>query len=116
MKYIFYGNPNQLVKSRHKVLFENRVDFKPLFRFNDKGEYITDDEKLIEKLKSRFDHKPYIEETILSEGKSEVDNLPSKEKEAPQNENKSEIFKCKKCDFKGTSKGQLLAHYKKCKG
>jgi hypothetical protein len=72
MKYVFYGEPNMLVKGRKKVLFENKVDFKPLFRFDSNGEYVTDDEKLIDKLKSRFDHKPVIEEQPVIEETEEV--------------------------------------------
>ena len=69
-KYKFFGEPNMLVKGRKKVLFENAWQFKPLFRFDEKGEYVTDDEKLIEKLKSRFDHMPYVEE-VKQETKEE---------------------------------------------
>ena len=61
MAYIFFGEPNMLVKSRHKKLFEGTIQFKPLFRFDENGEYVTSDEILIEKLKSRFDHREIIE-------------------------------------------------------
>ncbi len=63
MTYKFYGEPNMLAKSRHKKLFEGTIQLKPLFRFDDKGEYITSDERLIEKLKSRFDHMEIVENT-----------------------------------------------------
>lgn len=65
MKYKFFGEPNMLVKNKKRNLFQNDVTFKPLFRFDSNGEYITDDIELIEKLKSRFDHMEIKEEEII---------------------------------------------------
>lgn len=69
MKYKFFGEPNMLVKTRKKVLFDNKIEFKPLFRFDEKGEFETEDIHLINKLKSRFDHKEILD--IETEEKSE---------------------------------------------
>jgi hypothetical protein len=48
----FYGNPNELVVNRRKI--NGVIKNIPLFTFNEKGEYETVDEKLIEKLKQHF--------------------------------------------------------------
>lgn len=82
MAYKFFGEPNMLVKTRKRVPFDTRIDFKPLFRFDDKGEYVTDDIHLIEKLKTRFDHVELIEtnnnaidEELPFEDKTEASTL-----------------------------------------
>jgi hypothetical protein len=51
----FYGEPNLLVNTRKKVngMYKNT----PLFRFDKNGEYNTDDEKLINKLKPNFKYE-----------------------------------------------------------
>lgn len=90
MKVKFFGEPNMLVKTRKRVLFDNKIQFKPLFRFDSNGEYITDDEKLIEKLKIRFDHveiNDTIESSTTNENK-EVDVIHSESKKEPLNKRK----------------------------
>lgn len=42
----FYAEPNHLIIDRNT--------YKPLFRFNEQGEYETNDERLIERLKPYF--------------------------------------------------------------
>lgn len=57
----FYGEPNQLVKERKRKQFTMGIINKPLFRFDENGEYETNDPILIEKLKRKFkyDEKSY---------------------------------------------------------
>lgn len=55
---IFYGNPNETVSTRVKQNGEFRN--KLLFVFNENGEYETEDEKLIKKLKQHFKYKDEI--------------------------------------------------------
>lgn len=50
----FYGEPNQLVKERKRKPMSREIAVKPLFRFDEKGEYETEDARLIEKLKKKF--------------------------------------------------------------
>jgi len=71
-----------LVKEKRKQPFTGRVISKPLFRFDENGEYETDDPRLIQKLKKKF---KYEEE---------------------------KAYRCKKCSFECDNKGELLAHYK----
>jgi hypothetical protein len=88
MKYVFYGQPNQLVKDRKRKPMSTEFIFKPLFRFDEKGEYITDDPKLIEKLKRKFKFK------MLEEVEQQT------------------TFICKKCGESFVNKGFLMAHHR----
>lgn len=58
----FFGEPNMLVKERKRKPMSQEITVKPLFRFDEKGEYETNNERLIEKLKKKFKHeeKKYI--------------------------------------------------------
>lgn len=98
MKYKFFGQPNMMVKERKKKYFNGEIMYKPLFRFDEKGEYITDNEQLIEKLKSRFEHTEF------------ESNAPG---DKPTEDKK--ILKCKKCDFETDNQGTLMHHYKEHK-
>jgi hypothetical protein len=77
----FYGNVNETVSRQIKLNGIRKLKY--LFKFDDKGEYETEDIKLIEKLKLHF--------------KYEIENMKH----------------CKKCDFKCTNQGELLSHYRK---
>lgn len=79
MKYFY--QPNAIVIDYGKG--------KHIFQFNEKGEYETDDPKLIEWMKK---NKWFI--------RCE-DNAAS------------DTIKCKKCDFTCSNKGELMAHYRK---
>lgn len=60
MTYKFFSTPNHLVKERKRILFTQDYEYKPIFRFDTKGEYITDDPKLIQKLKRHFKYEEVI--------------------------------------------------------
>jgi hypothetical protein len=66
----FYGTPNMLVKDRKTK--------KPLFRFDANGEFVTNDERLIERLKRKFRWEEEVEE---ERPKAEV--TPDKPKAKP---------------------------------
>lgn len=85
----FYGTPNMLLRVRN---------MKPIraIRFDLNGEYETENPRLIARLKTRFK----CEETA---------EKPKEEKKLPLDG----FYNCKKCDFKTTNKGELLAHYRK---
>lgn len=86
----FYGTPNMLVKTKAKRPFTGIIYMKPLFRFDENGEFETEDKELIKKLKKRFKY-------------DEVNKAPKVDKKT---------YKCKKCDFETDNKGVLLAHYR----
>ena len=79
----FYGTPNMLVRIKNLKPFRS-------IRFDDKGEFETDNPRLAARLKTRF----------------EVKTEPKTEQKAEQE------HKCKKCDYKTDNKGELLAHYR----
>lgn len=78
----FYGQPNSLVREMRRKPFSTEYEFKPVFRFDEKGEYSTSDDRLIQKLKRKF---KYEEE---------------------------KKFTCKKCGEEFNNRGLLLAHYR----
>lgn len=94
MKYKFLGQPNMLVKAKKKGYLGGKLDYKPLFRFDEKGEYVTDDQALIEKLKSRFDCVAVPEEVAEEAGNDA--QIPS--------------LACPVCGFEATNKAGLSAH------
>jgi hypothetical protein len=92
--YRFFSNPNHSVTDGETGRF--------LFKFDYKGEYVTLDPILANRMKAHFRH----EEIELVEVK-EQEPVPEKEPE--------KVYECKKCDFKTENKGELLAHYREHK-
>lgn len=80
----FTAEPNLLINFNPPIGTIKRV------QFDEKGEYKTDNERIIQ----RFKHK--------------YDSVPLKSME----ELKEETFDCKKCDFKTDNKGLLMSHYR----
>ena len=81
----FYAHPNELVKKRVRQKFTGEIIYKPLLRFDENGEYETDDPVLIEKMKRRFKHE----------------------------DEKDAHIKCKKCGAEFENIGLLMHHHKK---
>lgn len=52
----FYGNSNELVSSRKYNNMKKHTEQKPIFRFDNNGEYETDNPDMIERLKPHFKH------------------------------------------------------------
>lgn len=88
----FYGTPNQLVNIRERKL--GKLVTKPKFRFDENGEYETEDMDLIERLKPHFKHD---NNAVNNEKTIECDKK----------------FICKKCGFETENRGVFLAHCKK---
>ena len=106
----FFGEPGQLVRFTRKNMRNGR---KIGFRFDDKGEYVTENKRLIQALKTRF---KYEDEELPFEDKTEAykasyDATDSIE-ELPLLDVEEVKFKCKKCDFTTDNKGSLMAHYR----
>ena len=92
----FYGLPNMGVyerKTRRDIIKNKRP--KLIFRFDEHGEYVTEDVELIEKLKRKFRYDEIEIENKEIEIKSE-----------------NSLRHCKKCDFTCDTQGQLLKHYR----
>lgn len=97
MKYKFFGQPNQLVTATKKKQLSKEKVRKPLFRFDENGEYICDDERLIERLKAKFAYQA----------------MPDDEPDAMADQIEVKPLKCcKYCDFETESQGALMRHYK----
>jgi hypothetical protein len=109
MKVKFFGTPNMLVKERKRKPYTIEFIYKPLFRFDGNGEYITEDKKLIEKLKKKFKY-----ETINKY--VDFDNLWwFEENENNANDQGEEIknYQCKKCEQSFDNWGLFMSHCKK---
>ena len=83
----FFAEPNLLITDAETG--------KPLFSFDENGEYMTMDPNLIKRL-STYHRSEEIE--IKSEN-----NVPNEE---------IKKFHCEKCNFSTDNRGELMAHYK----
>ena len=101
--YKFFGEPLKEIKSK--------TSGKMMFRFDTKGEFITDDEEIIRRALGYFDYiKLEAKETGEKVKKTvivPVTTITTKE------EAEDKIYKCKKCNFETGNSGKLAAHYKK---
>lgn len=99
----FYGEPNmgvfEVVRKKNGM---RKVKRELVFRFDENGEYVTNDETLIKRLVRKFGHDD--NDNIVEVTADKVDD----------NENKVEVKlrQCKKCDFACESQGELLKHYR----
>ena len=111
----FYGKPLDYIESKQSG--------KVLFRFDTKGEFITDDDKIIERAIGFFDYaeikiesigerveKTFIVPplTITTQDTAEKESI----EETPIIEQEKKVKHCKKCDFTCENQGELLAHYR----
>lgn len=103
--YKFFGTPLKEIMSKKT----NKV----IFRFDTKGEFITDDEEIIQRALGFFDYIEMKAEPVGEKVKKTVVVPPmqitTKEDESVETENKK---RCKKCDFTCDNQGDLLAHYR----
>lgn len=111
MIYKFFGRPLQNIRSADTNVI--------VFTFDTKGEYITDDAKIIAKAKLKYD---YIENNVVLTGervkvyvptppiKIEENNIKNAEPIAKEEPLKNR--QCKKCEFQCKTQGELLRHYR----
>jgi len=85
----FFGTPLKEIKSQ----FTSNI----VFKFDTKGEFITDDPVIIDRAKGHFDHLELKAEPIGERVKIGL----------------SGDFKCKKCPFTTDTWGKLMAHIRK---
>lgn len=112
--YKFFGIPRQKI---------NSINGGILFIFDTKGEFITDDEKLIERIKPKFSHieleyKPIGNRVNVFRQLETIKVETNEPKEAikePKEEAKTNIIKCKNCGESFENRGSFLAHSRKCK-
>ena len=96
----FFGQPLKEIKSKTSGKF--------MFRFDTKGEFITDDPEIIKRATGFFDYLPLKAEPdgerIKTKFVEPVIKITTKDGE--------KLYKCKQCDFETNNKGELMAHYK----
>lgn len=100
MKVLFKGNPNEFIKDK----YTNKI----MFKFDENGEFVTEDLYIISRARNFFDSLEIKEEI-----KNENNNVEVEDTNKEVKEEKKE-FICKYCNEKFEKKGLLLAHYKKC--
>ncbi|MFD0673927.1 hypothetical protein [Cohnella sp. GCM10027633] len=93
----FKGTPNMLVRLEPPVGTTRHV------RFDDKGEFTTENELLIKRFHHKFDSVP-------AKGKETSDI--SDDVEYQDHGQTDKKYKCNQCDFKSDNKGELMAHKK----
>lgn len=110
--YKFFGEPLKEIKSK--------TSNKTIFRFDTKGEFITDDEEIIKRALGYFDYLVMKAEPIGNKVEKTV-VVPITTITTKSDELKTEIkeetkeirtFNCKKCTFECDSQGTLMRHYK----
>jgi hypothetical protein len=97
----FFGPPLKIITSK--------TTGKPVFRFDTKGEYITDDPEIIKRAMGFFDYVPMKAE-IDGERVAKTFTVPPLT--ITTKEDTKELKHCKKCDFTCENQGDLLAHYR----
>lgn len=101
--YKFFGEKNKEVKN---------VIGNIVFRFDSKGEFITDDPALIERTKSHFDYIEMKAEVVGEKVKVAIETPKLTITNNLEKETKEAKFKCKKCDYATDDQGELMRHYK----
>jgi hypothetical protein len=109
MKVKFIGNPNMLVKERKRKPMSTEFIFKPIFRFDSNGEYVTEDERLITKLKKKFKYEivnEYVDFEILWWFEENEENY------VIDNDRGEDIkkYQCKKCGESFDNWGFYMSH------
>jgi hypothetical protein len=101
--YKFFGTPLKeiLSKTTHKVMF----------RFDTKGEFITDDPEIIKRALGFFDYIEMKAEPVGGKV-AKTHTTPAMVITINGQENKEEKKHCKKCNFTCDNQGELLAHYR----
>ena len=107
MKYKFFGKPNMLVREKKRKPFTTVFIQTPLLRFDEKGEYVTTDEKLAERMKRRFVYEQEEEEP--KDGKEKKPGASGSAEEGQEEEVK---FICRICGDGFSNKGKFMSHYR----
>jgi len=105
--YKFFGEPLKEIKSK--------LTNKTVFRFDTKGEFITDDSEIIKRALGFFDYIELKAETVGEKQAKTVTNTTTTITTKENEENKvdeSKLKYCKKCDFTCDNQGDLLTHYR----
>lgn len=72
MKYKFYGEPNTSIVSKKPHWWNGEYKFHRVGKFDELGVFITSDEKIIEKMKARFDHVEVLDDEVILNDVEEI--------------------------------------------
>jgi len=98
----FLGTPNMLVTLKPPIGTIKHV------RFDTKGEFTTDNERMIQRFHHKFDSMPAVGEPT----EELTDDLEYQDHGTGDTESKSKVWNCNQCEFQTDNKGVLLAHKK----
>ena len=101
--YKFFGTPLKEIKSKKSG--------KMMFRFDTKGEFITDDNEIIQRAIGFFDHIQLKAEPD-GERVNKTVTVPSMTITKISDKEEVKLKHCKKCDFVCENQGELLTHYR----
>jgi len=102
MNILFYGSPNSIAKVTTKYPYTLKKYTKPLFRFDENGEYLmeSNDFSIINELKRKYRYS------------ISADVEPIETETTADTCEEIKVKHCKKCDFTCTNQGDLLYHYR----
>jgi hypothetical protein len=96
----FLGEPFQLIR------FNPPIGLVKYVRFDEKGEYTTENERIIKRFHHNFDSVP-------ADGGTETPELSEDDLQLEcQKQVEKRQYNCNQCDFTSENKGVLLAHKK----
>lgn len=96
----FIGTPNMLVTLKPPIGTTKHV------RFDAKGEFTTDNERMIQRFHHKFDSVPAAGAEPTEELTDDLELQEHMQEESKQ-------FPCKKCEFLAANKSELMVHYRK---
>lgn len=105
--YKFFGEPLKIINSK--------TSNKPLFRFDTKGEFITDDPEIIKRAMGFFDYMPMKAEPDGERVTKTFVVPPITITTKDDKPEEKKVLRCKKCDFTTDNQGLLMAHYREHK-
>jgi rubrerythrin len=95
----FKGEPNQLVR------LNPPIGLLKYARFDDKGEYTTENERVIKRFHHHFDSVPTPEKTATPDMTDDLEQTFESSEPSKQ-------WRCDQCEFITDNKGVLLKHKK----
>ena len=96
--YRFFSDPGHIVSDGNTGL--------PLLKFDEKGEYVTLDPALSQRMAPHFRH----EEIELVEVKEPTDTETAEKAEATRDDGQAPCFPCPHCDYEARNKSGLTSH------
>lgn len=95
----FLGSPFELVR------FNPPIGLLQYVRFDENGEYVTENARVINRFHHHFDSVP-------AEGNVLTPELSDDDLQLERHQEETKQFACKKCEFVTESKGLLMSHYR----